>query len=413
MASSAPLVQAPATAASPPVSAAEVKAPASRRLFVIGAVVLLLAAGGVTYWAHSRRFQETDDAQVDGNISNISPRITGTVIAVYVVENQLVKEGEALADIDPVDLQIAVDQARAEVEQSQALLEAEDPSVPITQSTNKSALSTAQSDVLAAQSALAAARSEVAQLSAQLTQARANDRQAQLEKDRSDKLVAQGAVSQADSDAHVNAAAAPPAAAPAIEQSLEAAKDRVAQQQAQIVSSAGRLTEITANAPRQVATRRASVIVRQAALELAKAQLAQAEKNLSYAKVVAPISGIVAKKSIAVGDHVAPGQLVIAISQTDALFVTANYRETQLELMHAGQPASVHFDAFDLDLHGTVESLGGATGSRLSVLPPENASGNYVKVVQRLPVRIKLDPGQEGLERLRVGMSAEPTVTVR
>ena len=167
--------------------------------------------------------------------------------------------------------------------------------------------------------------------------AEANDRTVQLEKERSDKLVAQGAVSQSDSDAHENAAAATAAAAQAIAQSLEAAKDRVAQQQAQIVSIAGRLTEITANAPRQVATRKASVIVRQAAVALAKAQLAEAEKNLSYAKVIAPISGVVAKKSIAVGDHVAPGQLVIAISQTDSLFVTANYRETQLELMHAGQ----------------------------------------------------------------------------
>jgi membrane fusion protein (multidrug efflux system) len=373
----------------------------------------VLAAGGVTYWAHSRRFQGTDDAQVDGNISNISPRVTGTVSAVYVVENQLVKDGEALADIDPVDLQIAVDEARAQVDQAQALLEAEDPSVPITQSSNKSALSTAQSDVLAAQSALAAARSDVAQLKAQLAQATANDRQAQLEKDRSERLATQGAVSQSDVDAHVNAAAATAAAAQAIAQSLEGAKDRVTQQQAQMVSIAGRLTEITANAPRQVATRRASVIMREAALELAKAELAQAEKNLSYAKIVAPVSGVVAKKSIAVGDHVAPGQLVIAIAQTDSLWVTANYRETQLELMHAGQSASVHFDAFDLDLHGTVQSIGGATGSRLSVLPPENATGNYVKVVQRIPVRISLDPGQDGLDRLRIGMSAEPMVTVR
>jgi membrane fusion protein, multidrug efflux system len=413
MATSLPVAQESAPAASPPVSAAPARAPASRRPLILGAVVLVLAAVGVAYWAHSRRFQQTDDAQVDGSISNVSPRITGTVSAVYVVENQLVKAGEPLADIDPVDLQIAVDQARAQVDQAQALLDAEDPSVPITQSSNKSALSTAQSDVAGAQSGLAAARSDVAQLTAQLAQARANDRQAQLEKERSDKLVAQGAVSQSDSDAHENAAAATAAAAQAIAESLEAAKDRVAQQQAQIVSIAGRLTEITANAPRQVATRKASVIVREAAVALAKAQLAEAEKNLSYAKVIAPISGVVAKKSIAVGDHVAPGQLVIAISQTDSLFVTANYRETQLELMHAGQPVSIHVDAFDLDLHGTLESIGGATGSRLSVLPPENASGNYVKVVQRLPVRIKIDPGQDGLDRLRIGMSAEPTVTVR
>jgi membrane fusion protein (multidrug efflux system) len=412
MATSASMATESAAVVAPPVSV-PAKAPSARRPLIIGAVVLLLAALAVTYWARSRRFQETDDAQVDGNISNVSPRITGTVSAVFVIENQLVKEGDPLAEIDPVDLQIAVDQARAEVAQSQALLEAEDPNVPITQSSNKSAVSTAQSDVLGAQAALAAARSDVAQFTAQLAQSRANDREAQLEKDRSEKLVGQGAVSQSDYDTRVNAATATAAAVQAVQQSLESAKDRVAQQQAQIVSLAGRLTEITANAPRQVATRKASVVVRQAALDLAKAQLAQAEKNLSYARIVAPISGVVAKKSIAVGDHVAPGQLVIAISQTDSLWVTANYRETQLELMHPGLPAAVHVDAFDLDLRGSVESIGGATGSRLSVLPPENASGNYVKVVQRIPVRIKLDPGQDGLDRLRIGMSAEPSVSVR
>ncbi len=399
-----------ATTSAAPAKAAPAR---SRRPLVIGGVVLTLAAAGLGYWMHARHFEDTDDAQIDGNISNVSPRVAGNVIAVYVAENQVVKEGEPLADIDPVDLQIAVDQARAQVAQAQALLEAEDPSVPITLTSNKSALSTASSDLLGAQAALAAAKADVAQLTAQLAQARANDRQAQLDKDRAEKLVAQGAVSQADYDSRVNAATATSAAAQAIAQSLEAAKSRVAQQQAQIGALSSKLGEIEANAPRQVATRKASVIMRQAALDLAKAQLAQAEKNLSYAKIVAPIAGIVAKKSISVGDRVAPGQLVIAIAQTDSLWVTANYRETQLERMHPGQPATIHVDSVDLDLHGSVESVGGATGSRLSVLPPENASGNYVKVVQRIPVRIKIDPAQGGLDRLRIGMSVEPSVTVR
>ncbi|HEX8796249.1 MAG TPA: HlyD family secretion protein [Polyangiaceae bacterium] len=385
----------------------------SRRPFIIGGVVLVLAAAGVGYWAHSRHFEDTDDAQIDGSISNVSPRVSGTVSAVYVSENQMVKAGDPLADIDPVDLQIAVDQARAAVAQAQAQLEAEDPSVSITEASNQSAVSTAQSDIAGASAALSAARKDVQQLSAQLEQAQANDRQAQLEKERSAKLVAQGAVSQSDYDTRLNAATASAANVSAIEQSLAAARDHVAQQQAQLVALQSHLTEVTSNAPRQVQTRKASVIMRQAALDLAKAQLAAADKNLSYAKIVAPISGIVAKKSIALGDHVAPGQLVIAISQIENLYVTANYRETQLERMTPGQSASVHVDALDVDLHGTVESVGGATGSKLSILPPENASGNYVKVVQRIPVRIKLDPGQGGLDRLRIGMSVEPSVTVR
>ncbi|HEY1697289.1 MAG TPA: HlyD family secretion protein [Polyangiaceae bacterium] len=389
------------------------KAAGSRRPLVIGVVVLVLAAAGVTYWAHSRRFEDTDDAQVDGNISNVGPRITGTVTGVFVSENQVVKAGDPLLEVDPTDLQIAVDQARAQVAQAQALLDAEDPSVPITQTSNTSAVSTAQSDVAGAQSALSAAKSDVAQFTAQLAQAMANDRQAQLEKARSEKLVKEGAVSQSDTDQRVNAAAATSAAVAAIQGSLDAAKARVAQQVAQIGALGSHLTEITANAPRQVATRKASVIMRQAALDLAKAQLAQAEKNLSYAKIVAPVGGVVAKKSVAVGDHVAPGQLLVAISQLDGLWVTADYRETQLELVHPGQFVKVHVDALDTDLKGQVESIGGATGSKLSILPPENASGNYVKVVQRIPVRVKLDGGQNGLDRLRIGMSVESQVTVR
>jgi membrane fusion protein (multidrug efflux system) len=241
----------------------------------------------------------------------------------------------------------------------------------------------------------------------------ANDRTAQLDKQRSEKLLAQGAVSQSDFDTRSNAAAASSANVAALEQSLAGAKDRVLERQTQIAAIQSHLGEIQSNSPRQVATRRASVVMRLAELDLAKAQLAQAERNLGYAKVSAPVAGIVAKKSLAIGDHVAPGQQVLAIAQTDGLWVTANYRETQLERIRPGQPASVHVDALGIDLHGNVDSVGGATGSRLSVLPPENASGNYVKVVQRVPVRIRLDPGQPGLDRLRIGMSVEPRVTVR
>ncbi len=396
-----------------PASVAPAKPAASRRPFIIAGVALSVAAVGTAYWMHARRFEDTDDAQIDGNISNVSPKISGTVMAVKVVENQLVKEGDELADIDTTDLQIAVVQAKAAVAQAQAQLEAEDPSVPIIVASNLSAVATAHSDVAAALAALSAAKKDVEQLTAQLAQADANNRTAQLEKDRSEKLVAQGAVSQSDFDTKNNAATAAAASVDALKQSLAAARDRVTQQQAQLVALQSRVVEITSNAPRQVQTRKASVIMRQAQLELAQAQLDQAEKNLSYAKIFAPVSGVVAKKAIAVGDRVSPGQQVMAIAQVDALWVTANYRETQLERMSPGQPVTVHVDALDLTLHGSVESVGGATGSRLSVLPPENASGNYVKVVQRIPVRVRLDAGQPGLDRLRIGMSVEPSVTVR
>jgi membrane fusion protein (multidrug efflux system) len=383
------------------------------RPIVIAVALLVAALAGVAYWLYARAFEDTDDAQIDGNLSNVSSRTAGTVSSVFVVENQHVNQGDLLAELDPSDLQIAVAQAKAQVAGAQAQLEAEDPSVPITLTSNKTAVATANSDLAAAQSALAAARKDVEQLTAQLVQAEANNRTAQLEKERSQRLVAQGAVSQSDYDNRLNAAAASAAATDALGQALAAARDRVKQQQAQLVALQSHVVEITSNAPRQVATRQASVSVRQAALDVARAQLAQAEKLLSYAQIVAPVAGIVAKKSLAVGDYVVPGQLVIAIAPTDSFWVTANYRETQLERIRADQRARIHVDSAGLDLQGSVESIGGATGARLSVLPPENATGNYVKVVQRIPVRIRLDPGQAGLDRLRVGMSVESKVTVR
>ena len=401
------------TAAAAPESVVAAAPAASRkRTFIIGGVLVAVAAAGA-YWFHARQFEETDDAQVDGTISNISPRITGTVTAVYVLENQPVKKGDVIADIDPTDLQIALDQAKAQVAQAQAQLAAEDPNVSITLASNVSAVSGAQSDLAGAQAALSGAQKDVQQLTAQIAQAVANDRQAQLEKERSERLVAQGAVAQSDYDQHLNAATASAANVEAVRQALAAAKDHVAQQQAQITALQSRFTEVKSNAPRQVATRTATLGVRQAALELAQAQEAEAEKNLSYAKIIAPVTGIVAKKAIAIGDHVAPGQQVVAIAQTDDFFVTANYRETQLELVHPGQPVTIPVDALGETLTGTVESVGGATGSRLSVLPPENAAGNYVKVVQRIPVRIHFDPGQPSMDRLRIGMSVEPQVKVR
>jgi membrane fusion protein (multidrug efflux system) len=400
----------PASAANPPV--AKVEAPASRKRLIALAVVLVVAAAAVAYWMHERRFEDTDDAQIDGTISNVSPRVSGNVSAVRVVENQTVKAGDVLAEIDPTDLQIAVDQTKAQVAQAQAQLDAEDPNVPIMVASNASALTTARSEIAGSEAALSAARKDVEQLTAQLAQAKANDRTAQLEKERSAKLVAQGSVPQSDFDQRNDSAAASTASVDAIAQALAAARDRVTLQQTQIVSAQSHLTEVSTNAPRQVAARQASVLFRRAALDLAKAQMAQAEKNLSYATIVAPVSGIVAKKSVAVGDHVAPGQQIIAIAQNDSLWVTADFRETQLERIQPGQSVSVRIDALNLDLHGSVESVGGATGSRLSVLPPENASGNYVKVVQRIPVRIALDPQQPGLDRLRIGMSAEPKVSI-
>jgi membrane fusion protein (multidrug efflux system) len=372
-----------------------------------------LVAGATGYGMYARQWEDTDDAQIDGNISNLSPKINGTIKAVHVVDNQRVHAGDLLAEIDPADLEVAVAQARAAVAQAEALYHAEDPTVSITETSNRAALESSRSDLASAHAAAAEARKSVEQLTAQLAQAEATDKTAQIDRRRAESLIAQQVIAQAQADQTINAATASAANVEALRHALDAARERVSAQLARVSIQQSRLIEVQANAPRQLQARRASVLGRQAALDLARAQLAQAELNLGYANIIAPADGIVGKKAINVGDRVAPGQAILALSQIDQLWVTANFRETQLEHLRPGQSVQIYVDGIGADLRGRIDSIGGATGSRFSVLPPENASGNYVKVVQRIPVRILLDADQVGLERLRPGMSVEPKVRVR
>ena len=385
--------------------------PARARPILI-AVAVISALGGLLYYLHSRRFEDTDDAQIDADISNVGARVSGSVTEVAIVENQPVKAGAVLVQIDPTDLEVALAQAKAAVAQAEAQLAAEDPSVSITEASNVADLVNASSNIASASAAISAANKEVDQATARLAEAQANATNAELERRRGQQLFENGALPRADLDHRESTAAAATAVVEGARQSLAAARERVSQQQAQLAGIRGRLTEVRRNAPRQLETRRASVLFRQANLELARAQERQARLNLGYATVRAPVAGIVARKAVNVGDHVAPGQELVALAQIDRVWVTANFRESQIRRVRPGQTVSVHVDALDRGFSGTVESLGGATGSRLSVLPPENATGNYVKVVQRIPVRIRLDPGQPGSERLRPGMSVEPRVTV-
>jgi membrane fusion protein, multidrug efflux system len=385
--------------------------PARARPLLIGLAVIG-ALAGLLYYLHSRHFEDTDDAQIDADISNVGARVSGTVTEVAIVENQPVKTGDVLVKIDPTDLEVAVAQAKAAVAQAEAQVAAEDPTVLITEASNAAELTNASSNIASASAAISAANKDVDQATARLAEAQANAANAELERKRGRQLFENGALPRADLDHRESAATAAAAVVDAARQSLAGARERVSQLQAQLAGIRGRLTEVRKNAPRQLETRRASVLFRQANLELARAQERQARLNLGYATVRAPVAGIVARKAVNVGDHVAPGQQLVAIAQTDRIWVTANFRESQIRRVRPGQTVSVHVDALDRGFSGTVESLGGATGSRLSVFPPENASGNYVKVVQRLPVRIRLDPGQPGAEQLRPGMSVEPKVRV-
>jgi membrane fusion protein, multidrug efflux system len=400
----------PAAVGAAPEAAAEKPKRKPKPIMLVILAVLVVAAG--LYYLHARNFEDTDDAQIDGNISNIGPLVLGTVTAVRVVENQAVKANDVLLEIDPTDLTVTVAQAKAAVAQAAAQLQAEDPTVSITETSNTAAVAGADAELVSATAGLTGAEKDVDQLSARLTEAEGNERLAEIERKRGEDLWKAQAIPRADFDRRVTSAETATAQAQAARHALAGARERVSQQKAQLGATKSRLTEVKKNAPKQVETRKASVEYRQANLALAKAQLAQAELNLSYAQVRTPIGGTVAKKAVNVGDHVSPGQQLIAVAQIDTLWVTANFRETQIERMKPGMEVDMHVDALGSNLAGKIESIGGATGSRLSVLPPENASGNYVKVVQRIPVRITIDPGQEGIDRLRPGMSVEPKIRV-
>ncbi len=385
--------------------------PRKRALLIAGAAVLVL--GGLGYWYHGTYFEDTDDAQIDGYISNVSARVGGTVTAVRVDDNQAVEIGQALLELDPTDLRVARDQAKAALAQAEAQLRAEQSGAAVSETTTETLVSTSSSDVVSGVAGVAEARQAVAQTAAQIKQAEADAQLAETERQRSEQLFQSGAVAQAELDNRTAAARAANAKLEAERAGLEAARRRVDEQAAKANAASGRAKEAKENAPDVEAGKRATVDLRKASVDAANAALAQAELNLGYANVSAPVKGIVGKRSVNVGDRITPGQALLGITQIEKLWVTANFRETQVRQMRVGQHVTVHVDALGRDFEGNVQSLAAATGSRYSVLPPENASGNYVKVVQRLPVRITLEPKQAGLELLRPGMSVEPKVRVK
>lgn len=392
-------------AAKPPLS------PRKRALLIGGAVVLVL--GGLGYWYYGTYFEDTDDAQIDGYISSVSARVAGTVTAVHVDDNQSVSAGQALLELDPTDLRVARDQAKAALAQADAQLRAEQSGAAVSETSTETLVSTSTSDVVSGAAGVAEARQTVAQSAAQIMQAEADAQLAETERQRSEQLFQSGAIARAELDNRTAAAQAAAAKLEAARQGLEVAKRRVDEQAAKANAASSRAKEAKENAPDVEAGKRATVDLRKASVDAANAALEQAELNLGYANVTAPVNGIVGKRAVNVGDRITPGQALLGLTQTDKLWVTANFRETQVKQMQVGQHVSVHVDALGRDFEGTVQSLAAATGSRYSVLPPENASGNYVKVVQRLPVRITLEPKQAGLELLRPGMSVEPKVRVK
>jgi membrane fusion protein (multidrug efflux system) len=383
------------------------------KLLVLLAVLVAAGVGAVQLWGYFDSYESTDDAQIEGHLNGISSRISGTVTAVHFENNQKIAAGDVLVELDPRDYLVSVEQAKAGMGLAASQLTAERPNVPIVQTSNESTVATSEANISQAEAAVAQAERDYDSVIADLRQAEANNTRAQADEARYRGLVEKEEISRTLYDQKLADAKGDEAAVESKRASSEAAQRVIAQRQASLLAARTQLSEAVQNNPRQLLLREATVQMRQANIAVFKSQLDQAELNLSYTRIFAPVGGIAGEKSVEVGEQVRPGQQLLAISQTDEVWVTANFKETQLKRMHPGQPVSVSVDALDRKFDGLIESMPGATGAVYSVLPPENATGNYVKVVQRLPVRIRLKRDQAGLDLLHPGMSVEPVVRVR
>jgi membrane fusion protein (multidrug efflux system) len=377
-----------------------------RRGIIIGSIVLLLLLiAGVSFWIYSGTFEDTDDAQVDGHLNPIAARINGTISAVYVDDNQHVKAGQPIADAE-----VSLAQAQADYDEALAQVGAESPNVPIQKTSNASDVSTSQAEVVNAEAALQAAQHDYDSDVAKLRQTEATNQKSQRDLARYKQLVDKRELAQSDYDQYVSSAESNAANVDAAIANLASQKKLIEQRQAQLRQQEAKRNETVANGPRQVEIKAANTNMRQASLKSYEAKLDQAKLNLSYCHVVAPVDGIVMQRSAELGGRVSAGQQLVMIAQVDAPWVVANFKETQVKKMHPGQSVDITVDALGRTFAGSVEAMPASTGDRASVLPSENATGNYVKVTQRLPVRILFNSGQSGLDLLRPGMSVEPKV---
>lgn len=383
------------------------------RYLAIVVVVIVLVVVGILLYRHYAAWESTDDAQIDGYIYPVSARVGGYVTRVMVDDNQLVKAGTVLVQLDPKDYQVALASAKAALANGQASAAASQINVPLTSVNTSSELSSAAADVENFKAGLVAAERQFDAAQATLRQAEANDQKAQddvnrykplAEKDEiPQQLYTQSMDSQAATAAAVQAAKA---SAGAAEQAVTQARSKVQQAQARLLSAQTR--------PQQISVQRSRAEAALAETQRASAVYDQAQLNLQYATIVAPIDGIVGQRSVQPGQNVTPGQQLMTIVPLDSqnIWVTANFKETQMTKMRPGQPVKISVDTYGRKYDGHIDSIAGASGARYSLLPPENATGNYVKVVQRIPVKIFFEKGQDPEHLLRPGMSVEPDVKV-
>ncbi len=383
--------------------------PHTIRWAILSSLVILAAV--FFLWRYLASYESTDDAQIDGHVNSVSARVGGHVVKLNVEDNQYVEKGTVLVEIDPADYEVAVAQARAVYAEAQAQAAAAGINVPITHVSTSSQVSGAEAGVSSAKAGIAAAREQLEAAKSQVVEAEANNTKAHNDLVRYKQLIDKQEISQQQFDQAV-------ASAQAAAATLQAARARADAYAAQIEQAQDRLAQAGAElrtadtAPQTMRVTRARAQSAQANVDRRKAELDQAELNLQYTKVIAPVSGAVSNRTVEVGQNVMPGQEMMKIIPLDEedLWVTANFKETQLKKMTPGLPAEIAVDANDKTYKGHVDSIAGASGARFSLLPPENATGTYVKVVQRIPVKIVFDKGELKGHELRPGMSVVPKV---
>jgi membrane fusion protein (multidrug efflux system) len=373
--------------------------------------MVLVSVAGLFLWRYFSSYESTDDAQVDAHLHPVSARIPGYVVRVNVADNEYVQQGDVLVEIDPTDYKVAVDQARADLANAEATAESLHIDVPITSTTTASQLQSTAADIENTQAGITAAEKQFAAAEAQMEQAQANDIKAQTDLVRYKMLVDKEEVARQIYDAALAAARTSAAAVTAARANAAAALQAVTQAKSRLMSAEAS-HRAAQTAPKQVAATQARALSAQAVVQQKRAVLEQAELNLRYTKIVAPVNGSVTKR-VVVGMNVSPGQQLLTVVPLEEVWVTANFKETQLRWVTPGQRVEFYVDSNNRSYKGRVDSIAGATGPFFSLFPPENATGNYVKIVQRVPVKIVLDPGENTDLQLRPGVNVVPKVYLR
>ncbi len=403
-----------ATAPAKPAAETEAVPPPSRRKGIVIVVVAVVVVAAVILWWRSTYSEDTDDAQVNGHLIQISSRIAGQVVKIDVEENQMVKAGDTIAELDPRDFQVAVENAEAFLATARANAAVAKVNVPLTTVNTGSNLTSADADVSGSHAGIEQAQKQLQAAHARVVQAQANAVKSDADLERYKPLVEKDVISKQQFDAAVAASDANKAAVADALATEQAASDGVRIARQREASSLAALS-YAKTGPQQVAVQDARAKAAEAQVQQAQAQLDQAKLNLSYCVIKAPQAGIITRKSVEINQNVSVGQNMLTLVSLEDLWITANFKETQLRHMQSGQPVEIHVDSTGKDYSGKVTQIGGATGSVLSLFPPENATGNYVKVVQRIPVRIDFtNLAQEDPEHnMRPGLSVEPKVRVK